>query len=73
MQGVRMDRYEQYPENPAFADPEYGEKWLRGEFTFMNQSEQEELLLAFGTRKQRKAMKARRKAREQAQKKQSKS
>jgi hypothetical protein len=39
----------------------------------MNQSEQEELSLAFGTSKQRKAVKERRKAREQAQKKQSKS
>jgi len=67
-----MDRYEQYPENPKFADPEYGKKWLRGEFVDMNQKEQEELLLHYGSRKERKAIKERRKAREQAQKKQGK-
>jgi hypothetical protein len=62
-----MARYEQYPENPKFADPEYGQTWLRGEFVDMNQKEQEELLLLYGSRKERRAIKERRKARERAQ------
>ena len=37
----------------------------------LNEREEEEFFLAFGTRKHRKAIKERRKAREQAQKKQS--
>ena len=49
-------------------DPEYGKKWLKGEWIYMNQHEQEEYLLIYGSRKERKAIKERRKAREQAQK-----
>jgi hypothetical protein len=49
-------------------DPEYAKKWVRGEWIYMNSEEQEEFLLIYGSRKQRKAIKERRKAREQAQK-----
>src|SRR5258708_26109333 len=49
-------RYEQHPENPELADAEYAERWLRGEYQFMNQHEQEEYLLLYGTRKQRNAI-----------------
>ena len=50
-------------------DMYWGDEWsdMRG----MNQSEQEEFLLAHGPHKLRKAIKERRKAREQAQEKQS--
>jgi hypothetical protein len=54
--------------DPRMADPEYAQKWLRGEWTYMNEKEQEELLLIYGTRKQRKAVKQRQRAREQARK-----
>src|SRR5262245_57401880 len=54
--------YGQYPENPKFADPAYTEKWLNGEWVYMNDKEQEELLLHYGPRKLRKAIKERRKA-----------
>ena len=50
------------PENPKLADAEYAERWLRGEYQFMNQHEQEEYLVLYRTRKQRKAIKERRKA-----------
>jgi len=65
-------RYEQYPENPHFADAEYAKKWVKGEWIYMNDKEQEEFLL-YGPKKVRKAIRGRRKAREQAQKKQSQS
>ena len=61
-------RYEQQPENPRFADPEYAEKWLQGEWTYMSEREQEELLLLYGPRKLRKAIRERRKAGGLAQK-----
>jgi predicted Fe-S protein YdhL (DUF1289 family) len=54
--------------DPRMADPEYAKKWLKGEWIYMNETEQEELLLIYGTRKQRKAVKERQKAREQAKK-----
>jgi hypothetical protein len=66
-------RYEQYPENPHFADPEYAKKWVKGEWIYMNDKEQEEFLLLYGPKKVRKAIKERQKVREQAQKKQSQS
>jgi hypothetical protein len=47
-------------------NPELAKKL--GEWSYMNQQEQEEYLLIYGTRKQRKAIKERRKAREQAKK-----
>jgi hypothetical protein len=47
-------RYEQQPKNPRFADPEYAEKWLQVEWTYMSDREQEELLLLYGPRKLRK-------------------
>ena len=50
------------------ADYDYGDMGSFGGLGGMNQREQEELLLFAGTRKQRKAIKERRKAREQAQK-----
>jgi hypothetical protein len=56
---------EQHPENPNFADPDYAEKWLRGEWIYMNQKEQEEYLLIYGTPES--TLKERRKARKQAQ------
>lgn len=58
------------PEDPAFRRYFYDEVH-RSEFSGlagMNRREQEELLLMSGNRKQRKAIKARRKAREQAMK-----
>jgi hypothetical protein len=63
-----MARCERYSENPKFAEPEYGQNWFRGEFVYMNHKEQEELLLLYGSRKERKAIEERRKARERAQK-----
>ena len=48
-------------ENPELAK-------MLGELSYMNQQEQEEYLLIYGTRKQRKAIKELRKAREQAKK-----
>ena len=66
MTGGHM-RYERYPENPEFADPEYPNKWLEGEWHYMSQQEQEEFFRVYGTRKQRKAIEERHKAREQAQ------
>jgi hypothetical protein len=63
--------YGQHPEDaedPAFA---WADKWYMAESTDMagmNQNEQEEWLLSFGSRKERKAIKERRKAREKAQK-----
>ncbi|MCV7218516.1 hypothetical protein H7J51_24970 [Mycobacterium crocinum] len=63
-----MTRYEQYPEDPRLADPEYAERALRGDWTFMSQREEEEFLSAFGSRKERKAIKARRKALKKADK-----
>jgi hypothetical protein len=62
MKGGHM-RYEQYPENPEFADPEYPNKWLEGEWHYMSQQEQEEFFRVYGTRKQRKAIKEHQKAR----------
>ena len=47
-------RYEQQPKNPRFADPEYAEKWLQVEWTYMSDREQEELLPLYGPRKLRK-------------------
>ena len=59
------------PRNPY--DPTFAPSWARygdGESAMggMNEREEEEFFLAFGTRKHRKAIKERRKAREQAQK-----
>jgi hypothetical protein len=44
------------------ANPEYAKKWQKGEWIYMNQHEQEEFLLIYGSRKERKAIKERRKA-----------
>jgi hypothetical protein len=63
-----MDRYEQYPEDSRLADPDYARRSLCGDWIYMNQREEEDFILAFGSRKERKEIKARRKAREQAQK-----
>jgi hypothetical protein len=63
-----MARYEQYPEDPRLADPEYAKRSLAGDWIYMNQREEEEYVLAFGSRKERKAIKERRKARAQADK-----
>jgi predicted Fe-S protein YdhL (DUF1289 family) len=46
-------------------NPELAKKL--GEWSYMSQKEQDEYLLIYGTRKQRKAIKERRNAREQAQ------
>ena len=58
------------PEDPAFArvfyDQFHGSDL--GGLAGMNQREEEELFLLYGTRKERKAIRARRKAREQAKK-----
>jgi hypothetical protein len=62
------DALEQFPEDPKLADREFAEKWLRGEWIYMNQKEQDEYILLYGTRKQRKAVKERQKARAQPQK-----
>ena len=59
-------RYEQYPDDNRMRDPEFAKKWRDGYFAYMSEREEEEWLLSFGTRKERKAIKARRKAREQA-------
>jgi hypothetical protein len=56
----------QYAKN--FADPEDAKKSISREHLYMNQEEQDEFLLTFGTRKERMAIKERRKAREQAKK-----
>lgn len=58
----------QYPMQERMHDPEYSQRWLMGEFIYMTWQEQEQFLLAYGTRKQRKAIKAARKERGQAQK-----
>ena len=57
---------DQYPMRPR--DPEFAEELLDGPERFMTHVELEEFLSYAGTRKQRKAMKARRKEREQARK-----
>jgi hypothetical protein len=64
------------PRNPY--DPTFAPSWAQyadegSTMAGMNQREEEEFFLAFGTRKHRKAIKERRKAREQAQKHQNKS
>ena len=55
-------------------DPRFAPSWARfgdegSAMGGMNEREEEEFFLAFGTRKHRKAIKERRKAREQAKKK----
>jgi hypothetical protein len=46
-------------------NPELAKKL--GEWSYMNETEQEDYLLIYGSRKERKAIKERRKAREQEQ------
>lgn len=54
-------QYEQHPTDPKMANPEYAQKWQKGQWIYMNQHEQEEFLLIYGSRKERKSIKKRRK------------
>ena len=55
---------DQYPVKPQPPDPEFAEESLDGPWTFVTHREMEEFLAFGGTRKERKAIKARRKERE---------
>jgi hypothetical protein len=61
---------DQYPNKPQPRDPEFEEELLEGQWRFVTHAEMEEFLAFGGTRKERKAIKARRKEREQALRKQ---
>jgi hypothetical protein len=64
--GGHMSRHEQYLQDARLADPQYAARFLRCESIYMNQREEEEYLLAFGSRKERKAINESLKTREQA-------